>query len=61
MSVLAAVMLQSVLQIVMDPRVWLGGGILFFGGIIAFAELSQRLENNKRNPPAADVDEWEDP
>jgi hypothetical protein len=50
------VMLHNVLQVALDPRVWLGGVLLVFGGIVAFAEISQHLERRKK-PPAALGDE----
>ncbi len=52
-------MLQSVLQFALDPRVWLFGGFLVFGGIVAFAEITQRLEK-KRKPPVARTEETDE-
>jgi hypothetical protein len=47
-------MLQSVLQVVMDPRVWLGGGLLFFGGLVAFAEISHRIDGKQQGDKNSD-------
>lgn len=43
----------------MDPRVWLFGGFLVFGGIVAFAEISQRLE--KKQKPVAPTEDTDEP
>jgi len=45
--------LDNILQFLIDPRVLLGLGVLFFGGIVAFAEISQLLDKRKKPPPSA--------
>ena len=52
-------MVQSLLQFALDPRTWLRGGLIFFGGIVAFAEISQRFEK-KGKPPVALAEDKDD-
>jgi hypothetical protein len=54
---LARFKLKSILRFLVDPRVLLGFGVLFFGGIVAAAELSQHLEKRKKPPPSSSAPE----
>lgn len=49
--------MQSILQVVFDPRVLLGFGVIFFGGIVGWAELSHHLEQRRRKPHSVERDE----
>lgn len=39
--------MQQFLQFVLDPRVVFVTGLLVFGGMVLFAEISQRLDSKK--------------
>ncbi len=44
--------MHAFLQIALDPRTVFALGLLFFGGIVAWAEITHFLARRKRRPEA---------
>jgi hypothetical protein len=42
---------RDLLQALLDPRAWFAFGILFFGGFVLMAEVSQRRDTKKPPEP----------